>query len=371
MKVGILSMQRIHNYGSLLQAYALKRILEGQGHEVTFVDIITKDGMNLGHNNSNIIHKLINKRQYLDRYFIRRVINSKKNSDLNKVFVESQKKYLAIGDEFMGAAGLDAVVIGSDEIFNSDSGCRWGITGQRFGNIPEVKTTISYAASCGYAGLGSCSAEEKEEISIALGKLKAISVRDDNTQTFVERIACRSAEINLDPVLIYGFEEEMRKVESVMAPPERYMVVYAYHNRISLPEEIHEIKKYAHNNKLKTIAIGGSQPWCDDFVILDPFQVLNYFKNAECIVTDTFHGVVMSAKFNKTVAVLIRNSNRNKLEDLVKRLKIKSACADTPSNISEILCQQPDYEASNRIVDTGRKIALNYLRDNLPVHTYF
>ena len=37
-KVGILSMQRIINYGSFLQAYALKTLLEEQGHEVQFVD---------------------------------------------------------------------------------------------------------------------------------------------------------------------------------------------------------------------------------------------------------------------------------------------------------------------------------------------
>ena len=38
MKVGIMSMQRIVNYGSFMQAFSLKRIIEGLGHEVVFVD---------------------------------------------------------------------------------------------------------------------------------------------------------------------------------------------------------------------------------------------------------------------------------------------------------------------------------------------
>ena len=38
MKAGILSMQRIANYGSFLQAYALRKLLEEQGCEVEFVD---------------------------------------------------------------------------------------------------------------------------------------------------------------------------------------------------------------------------------------------------------------------------------------------------------------------------------------------
>ena len=38
MKVGIMSMQRVRNMGSFLQAYGLKKIIESLGHEVTFVD---------------------------------------------------------------------------------------------------------------------------------------------------------------------------------------------------------------------------------------------------------------------------------------------------------------------------------------------
>lgn len=39
MKIGILSMQRVVNYGSFLQAYALREVLTNLGHECYFVDI--------------------------------------------------------------------------------------------------------------------------------------------------------------------------------------------------------------------------------------------------------------------------------------------------------------------------------------------
>ena len=38
MKIGIMSMQRVINYGSYMQALALKTMLEELGHEVVFVD---------------------------------------------------------------------------------------------------------------------------------------------------------------------------------------------------------------------------------------------------------------------------------------------------------------------------------------------
>ena len=39
MIVGILSMQKVDNLGSLLQAYGLKKVLESLGSETEFMDI--------------------------------------------------------------------------------------------------------------------------------------------------------------------------------------------------------------------------------------------------------------------------------------------------------------------------------------------
>jgi len=38
MNIKIISMQRVVNYGSFMQAYALKKVVESLGHRVTFCD---------------------------------------------------------------------------------------------------------------------------------------------------------------------------------------------------------------------------------------------------------------------------------------------------------------------------------------------
>ena len=40
MRVGILSMQRICNYGSFMQAFSLKKMIEFLGHEAVFIDFV-------------------------------------------------------------------------------------------------------------------------------------------------------------------------------------------------------------------------------------------------------------------------------------------------------------------------------------------
>ena len=52
----------------------------------------------------------------------------------------------------------------------------------------------------------------------------------------------------------------------------------------------------------------------------NPFELLSYFCYADYIITDTFHGAVLSIKYSKQFAVWIRDSNKQKLGDLLERL---------------------------------------------------
>lgn len=351
-------MQRVYNYGSFLQAFGLKTLMEQRGHEVRYVDIEKKKGY-VPKKKSKFLIKL-KKIKYFDRYFFKRMDYSKKNKELNKLFYEADKEYLGLTDDNMTAEGLDTVIIGSDEIFNCSPESVWGVTGQRFGDIPEAKKTLSYAASCGYTSVGDMSKDDRKLVTSALGKLECVSVRDENTRMFVKELTGKEPEMNLDPVFIYDFKNEIEKGEKEGVPDYPYMIVYAYHNRIKTRKEINAIKKFASKKGLKTISIGGSLPWCDEFAVISPFQVLAYFKHADCIVTDTFHGTVMAAKLNKPLAVLVRDSNANKLDDLLKRLNIETRKVTDIGRLKEALEIKNDYVNCNDIVEKECQHAKRY-----------
>ena len=93
-------------------------------------------------------------------------------------------------------------------------------------------------------------------------------------------------------------------------------------------------------------------PWCDEFAVITPFQVLAYFKHAACVVTDTFHGTVISAKLNRPVAVLVRDSNMNKLDDLLKRLHIEQHKVFDMGQLEQILQLNDNYAECNKIIAT-------------------
>lgn len=360
MKIGIISMQQVRNYGSFLQAYGLKKILEKQGHTVGFIPIEASAQAQTVSGGQ----RLRNMASQLNRYLIKHLVFRKERKKISALLRSEQNRYLQL-DRQLRAQECDAVVIGSDEIFNCESSGPWKITPERFGDIPEVPCVISYAASCGYTSLADCREEDRNIIAAGIRRLNAVSVRDENTAQFAECFRQDAILRHLDPVLIYDFTQEVQQGEEQGIPETPYMVVYAYHNRIQDPEEIRSIRRYAKSHGLTTVAVGGLQAWCDEYRAVTPFQVLALFKNAECVVTDTFHGTVLSAKFNKRFAVMVRPSNANKLTDLLSRLQIEAHRIDSPETLECVLNCKGDYSACNRIIARGRDAACDYLKTSL------
>lgn len=355
-------MQRIINYGSFLQAYALKKVLESQNHIVDFIDI--EDGEYheaLEKNRVSLKGRLKIYKKHMIRWLKYRTINSK----IEQIIKEKQRTVLGLLDEKMKIhKDCEAVVIGSDEVFNCAPTSSWGISTQMFGNI-DVPIVISYAASCGYTRYCDIPEEWQKKLGHMLKKMKSVSVRDKNTFEFVNRISKIEPAYHIDPVLLYDFEREIEKAKEHMEFEQPYMIIYAYANRINEATEINAIKKFAQERKLKMLCVGGMLTWCDDYPAWNPFEVLVGFKHAKYIVTDTFHGTVISAKFNKPFAVLVRESNANKLNDILERFNLEKHCINQIDDLDKILTMDLDYSEFNSKICNAKKASKEYFIRNL------
>lgn len=241
-KIGILSMQRIKNYGSFLQAYGLRKLIEELGYEVQYVDYhveepVIKDSIN-GKNDK--ISKAL-KTFEGDAPFIQKFqyIIHKKN------FGKKYYSVLGLTEEPNYNPELDTLVIGSDEVFNCiQSNKNVGYSLELFGKDNKAKKLITYAASFGNTTVEKLEKyNKKEEISELLNKFDKISARDSNTGKIVEEISNQKVVYNLDPVLAYDYMKKCDKIPDI-AINEKYIIVYAYSNRISA-EESKYIKEFA------------------------------------------------------------------------------------------------------------------------------
>lgn len=369
MNVAILSMQKIDNYGSVLQAYALKKMLEKFDIDVEFMDIrkIDEDyclAQNDIEDYSCEIEKMggFSKIPKTDKFFCNRVRNIIYSKLKAYSFEEFRKEQLDIG---MTRKKYDLCIIGSDEVFNCLNTQWWGFTSQLFGNIPEAEHIITYAASCGATCYENVPEVVQKKIRKTFEMVDSFSVRDENTYKFVKKLTEKKVINNLDPVLIYDFDSEISKTV-LKKLPKRYCVIYAYDNRIHQEEEIEAIINFCNKNNLEPITVGGGQYWCKKNIICSPFECLAIFKKAEFVITDTFHGTIFSAKYAPRFAVVERQSNTNKLGDLINRLGLNKHLVYKLSAINTDMDKYcKDTKAVNQIITEERKKTFEYLKGNI------
>lgn len=329
----ILSMQRINNFGSLLQSYSLKKILSDLGFEVAFIDIksiqedkIQNTKSTMEDNDVKRKNLLVNKIQKIDQYAINR-IKIRHIADIqNQYFEDFRVQVLGINKN--RHERYDYCIIGSDEVFNCMQPSPWGFTSRLFGDVQEADRVITYAASCGNTMYNQLSEVMRKRVEKAFKNIEGVSVRDKATKDFVSKFTNTFIYEHLDPVLIGDFEDEMISNGSNLRIKEAYCVVYSYYNRINSYNEINSIKKFCKRNNLKIVAVGAPQFWINNYYPLNPFEMLNVFKNAEFVITDTFHGSIFAYKYSRKFAVMPRKSNYNKIMDLLDRLRIKHHITD-------------------------------------------
>lgn len=363
-KVGIMSMQRIINYGSFLQAYSLKSTIEELGYNVEFVDYKVEpciDSManSEDKNDKSALYKYL---RYIWNLRSKETRNLLKYAKFNKTFEEEYIPKLGVTNERNERPKLDALVIGSDEVFNClQNNPNVGYSMELFGKDNNAKKLITYAACFGHTTVEGLKSKGKDkEISGLLNEFNEISVRDNNSGQAVKRLTGRDVIYNLDPVFIYNYDKLMAKDIDL----KDFIIVYAYSGRISI-EEVEKIKAFARKENKKLVSIGVYQNFCDMYITANPFDLLAYFKKADYVITDTFHGTVFSIKYNKQFVTIIRDSNREKLQDLLSRFSLSTREITDLNSIENIIKQPINYKEINDFIKLQTEKSREYLKANL------
>lgn len=375
MKVGIISMQRVCNNGSFLQAYGLKKLIESLGHEVVFVDYHVGRSLSASIKDKIRYGVLLIRNMFID-FFTNvkccRVFLPKEMSNIARKRDEYRHEILplmGITDKKYYNTKVDALVIGSDEVFNcTQINPEVGFSPELFGFGANTNKIVSYAASFGNTTFQKLKDFGKtDELKSYFDNFSSISVRDKNSYEVVEKLTGKTPEINLDPVLMYDFmptisDKELRK---------DYIVIYAYRARIT-EKEAKDIKDFARKEGKKLISVSGEMDWCDEHFKGNPFEVLDLFRHADFAITDTFHGTIFSIINRIKFVTLIRKSkgssygNQEKLQDLLNRLGLQArSYSNEEQELDSCLSGEINYENVFSVIDDERKHTIEYLKNQL------
>lgn len=375
LRVGILSMQRIVNNGSLLQAYGLKKSIENIGHLVEFVDYKISDNnteffswKEKLQNFSPAVYTILAALRNLLKDGIKGIDIAISNYKVRNNFLNDYMCVLNLTKEPNYSPKVDILVFGSDEVFNTvqyveqGKGHVW----QLYGADNNAGKLVSYAASFGHTTY-----EKLEKYNMLqkskelLSKFDSFSVRDKNSYEIIKKLTGKEASINIDPVLLYDFEDIEIKKPNI----KDYILVYAYPGRINDKSEVKAIKEFAKKYNKKLVCVNMMQAWCDEFIYAHPFDLLGYFKYADYVVTDTFHGAVISIKYNIPFVQFVREtkgySNNQKVGYLLYMFQLEDRIVKNNKNLETIMLKPINYEKVNDILKTEKNKAMDYLRNVL------
>lgn len=350
MKVGIITHHYVKNYGAYLQAYALiNKIKELQPTiEVEIIDKVVKR------------HYLLN---------VYRKFKLPANTLERKKYFEQVKQFytltkyehtLPISKGFVKAKLVDSydkIIIGSDEVWNL---LDYSYDPIKFGYGLDKINVYTYAAS---AGEVLPITNIPDEVKIGIKNIKMIGVRDNNTKLLAERVLDRQISVVLDPTLIYNYDSELSRLPK-KNDYEKYILIYGCKfNKIQ--KEI--ICKFAKESNLKIIGAGEYKEWYDEAQInLDPFEWVDLYRNAEIILTGTFHGLMFSLKYNKNFICLPVFQNRiNKTRTILEELGLMNRLILEPNdteNLKRLLNKNIDYSIVTPILNDKINQSEAYLK---------
>ena len=329
-KVGIITLYNACNYGSFLQAFGLQTALENEGFETSFIKVPVD------------YDSVVGKGDFPSDY-----VEFEKNK-YDKLILD-QKKFARIIE---ASEHVDCCVIGSDTI--------WNMFDRAYNSLPyfvgkglNCDRVISYAASVGQSRLSKILLKNTKKLW-PIRKIDCISVRDDKTEKLVHLFG-RKCERVLDPTFLCDFED-VKPNETI---PEKYILVYTYGLSKT---DIEEVKNYAKKKSLPIVATGSLCEWADYNYAVNSFEWLWLVKNAEFVITNTFHATVFAIKYNKEFAIIMTTSD--KINSLVKELDLHNRVC-TSNTLETVFDSKIDYNHVNKIVSERVEKSKVFLRESI------
>lgn len=350
MKVGIITFHRAHNYGAVLQCYALQEVLKRMGHDVYVIDYYqpaTEETYKIL--SAKIIKKLLLHPRSLQRYFQRiflRIERGKKFQNFRQRFFNLSHSCYTTQD----IPAMDIYVTGSDQLWNIN--ITQGIDEVFFGHFVRLEGSLllGYALSGNLKSLNSISDVQLLQYA---SSYTTLSFRE---QVLADNVAGRTSlpiRVDIDPTLL-AEKDLWDKMIDNRFEKEKYILIY----QVRYPKQDTKLL----NKKAKLLAkrMGCKVVDLTDMTTYSPAEFVSLFKYAQCVITSSFHATVFALIFERPLySVLLHDGGDARYEHLLTQLGAEQLLVETDFDPKPF---EFDYTPIHQKLKELRQDSLEYLR---------
>jgi hypothetical protein len=372
-KVGILTFHFSKNYGALFQAYGLRSYLVNQGYDVEFINYhpehIEAGGelkLNNFYKKSGIKVLYLKLTSLKEKYFGNKNIRVGFQNFRDKFLNIQGKEYKSLDELNNANLNYDFIICGSDQIWSQSD--HFGIDPIYFLDFVVKKNTkkISYAPS-----FGKDSIDEKyyQNIASYLESFKSISAREKSGVNIIKKLTNKDVSLVPDPsILVNNYMDIMKPYPNIN---KNYIFCYYLRSRLNvgdIAEYVSEKTDYQiyspHNPHRRWKEVG-------ETIYPSPNQWLYMLYNSKVVITNSFHGTILSILLNKPFIVVGIGGERAKYNERV--LNLLSQCSlehrlVTEYNVNELdalLEENINWVPVNEKVNKMRLQGVDFLSDAL------
>ena len=358
MKIGLITYHFPLNYGAVLQAWALCQVLVSLGHDVKIINYQPESHIKrynwswkrLGVNGQNV--------RYLRL--------SKKFSEFRDTHLKTTKLYRTSDELKADPPNVEAFICGSDQIWNQAT---FGENTPYFLDFaPRSAYRISYAPSFGKSQIDE---HYKPKLTQLLDNITSISVREKSGCNIIKELCGRESTCVLDPTLLLN---DYSKIISQVPYSGKYILVKGMQhtplfdkiisytsNKTGLPVVYlysMSVKFWKYLNKTR--------------VYPDPSRYLGYFKNAEYVITDSFHGTAFSLIFGRRFIPISLSTDPEKntsvrMIDLLDSIGLRNRFVESydEKHINSLIKSDIDWSSVASSFLALRQNSINFLKGAL------
>ena len=366
--VGIITIHKINNYGSVLQAYALQKVCEDMGCKAEIIDY---NFPNQAHtNNQYAAHTDTqpSEPRWIKMLYALGLCRQHKGirAFVQKYHHLSERQYDSPEELMHNPPHYDIYITGSDQLWNPRYCNGDPAFMLHFASDDALK--ISYAAS---VGTNTIPEDLRSQYKNLLSRYAHISVRENSGVGVVKDIAGKDATVVLDPTHLLSKDQWNEIAAPKRQFKRKYILCYFLNYTFNAFPYVDELAQYMQRQTGYELVRVARPPHhlgalhTHYRIGASPEEFLALVRDAEMVLTTSFHGTAFAVNYGKPVFTVVKDKEASDSRQIslmhnvgldAQVLSVKDAMPDASRFSYDI------REEQNRL-ENLRKTSIEYLRN--------